>query len=384
MPSRRGFSLIIVLALMLALLFVGASFSNSILHATRTSRLGWQGDQSARSADAALLGSLDTWDRVSAATLRTGETDTVLASGDASASSRVTRTRLNARTFLLVASAQQRDGAMRRTQRENGLVVQLNWPTIPARAAITTSGAITISDSATLLGTDAEPAGWADECANDRATSPTSALVSQGAIIAAGAIVAGRGSGTMLLTTSDAATLAQEIADAVAAVAATATIVTADSVLDADELVVNSTGDACPRWFGAARRGAPGPDACERRWPVVSATSPGVTRLTGDTPVQGVLVVAGDLHIDDGVQFSGLLLVSGAVLRTAAPSPSGPAGGAARAQVVGAMVIRDRANAGSHLEEPILVQASRCSVRLALAALGNPAPVRQHGWSARP
>ncbi len=386
MRQRHGFSLVIVLVFVVALLLVGASFSTAILHATRASRLGWQGDQSARAADVALLTSLNSWDRADAAALRTGETDTVHLATASTGQSQVTRTRLNARTYLLVATAQRRDGAMRATRREVGQVARLEWPLVPAQAAITTLGSVTVGDSATVLGTDGEPAGWADECANDHAAAPLDAIVAPFAVIGPAAIVAGRASGTGVRAPLDVAVLTQQIEAAIAAVSAAATQRTTDSVIDLDARApVASVASGCSAWLGDARRGAAVAEACQRRWPVLHAAHPGITRLTGRTPVQGVLVLEGDLHVDQGVQVSGLVLVRGALRTTTAVPPALPVRPAApAAQLVGAIVVRDQAGAGSRLEAPILVQASRCGVRLALAALGQPTPTRQHGWSARP
>lgn len=383
--TRSGFSLVVVLALTMALLLVGVGFANAVLQASRGARLGWQGDRTAHDADAALIESLRTWNAATASGLRSGESDSVLAVNTGASNTRVTRTRLNARTFALEAQSARTDDVRRTTRRSVGQVVVLDWPVVPVWAGMTSAGYVYVGDSITLLGADSEPAGWADECREEQRAEPSDALAAASADVAVGAVVSGAASGLRLLSAVEASALAADLDVVFAEVAAAAARVTTDSVVDLDVFI---GAPACPEWFGDARRFASVPTSCTRRWPVVSVTHSGTTRLRGTTPAQGVLLVAGDLEIDAGVNFNGLLLVGGALRTVSGGAGAGNAGagnaGATARHLTGAVVVRDVAASGSRLEAPILVQTSRCAVRLALAALGRPTPRRQHGWSERP
>ncbi len=372
--TRRGFSLVIVLVLTSALLFVAVAFTDAVLHASRAARLGWHGERATHAADAALLGVIAAWDRGAAVRLRTGESDTLPDPGGA-AGTRVIRTRLSARTYAAEARAEIREGAARTARRTLGRTVRLTWPSVPALGALTAAGSVEIGSGATVFGADVVPAGWSDECTSDERLEPSAAVVARNAEYPADAVVAGAGAPVRLLSDSAAAVVGAAFDQAVTVLASRATRTTGDSVLSLDALAGGSP--ACPVWFGDARRSVMTHDACTRRWPVVVATHPGAVRLTGTTPAQGVLVVSGDLHVDAGVSFAGVALVGGRVLAHPAP-------GEAPVQFLGALVVRDRDARGSRLAGPVLLQAGRCPIRLALAGAGVPAPVGRHGWTERP
>ena len=335
--ARSGITLVVVLVLMTALLFVGAAFTDAIVQSTRAERLGWRGDRAASEADAALLGAIAGWDSEAAAALRPGETDTVSQSGSSSVRTMVSRVRLDARTFLLEGHAEVQAGALRPAGRRTGRIVQLDWPDLLVSGALAVTGAVELGGSATVLGAEAVPAGWERDCVPEQPPLPWVAISAASASLSGGALASGRGDGVQLLTPAHASALAIAAADlTAAAVARTRTVVTADSVLDLDE---RSGADGCPRWLGLARRDASAPERCARRWPVVVASHPRTTRLTGVTPAQGLLVVQGDLHLAAGVRFAGLIVVHGrltadtlatAAMTEVAGSRDGPRSGRAR------------------------------------------------------
>jgi hypothetical protein len=375
MRARRGFSLVIVLVITTSLLFVAVAFTDALLQAARAARLGWQGERATHDADASLLEALAAWNPASAAALRPGEADTLPVAAPPLMTRDVVRARLSARMFLLESSVTLRDGGLRASRRSIGRAVRLDWPHVPAHGALTVAGHVEVGENSAVLGADAVPGGWSDECAADTRATPVVALTARSVTTHVAATVSGDGAPVRLLNDSTRALLAAEIDLAITQFEAVASTTSPDSVLSTSMLAVGVP--ACPQWFGDARRGGLPIPACTRRWPVVVATHPGTVRLTGDTPAQGVLVVRGDLHIDPGVEFNGLILIDGRlriIVATGEPPVS----------LAGAVLVRDRVAAGSLLSGVAVVQASACAGRFALAAAGTPRPVQQHGWSERP
>jgi hypothetical protein len=371
--DRRGFALVFVLVLISALLLVAAAFSDVAWQSVRAGRMGWQGERAIHEADAGIVEAVASWTPEQAAALRLAETDTVLHRGSSTQSSLVVRTRLSARSYLLESAVQVRDGGFRPARRRVLRAVALDWPAVPQWAALTTTGAVHLGGSAAVIGTDAVPAGWADECANDRPAAPAPGLATMAISRDSGAIVAGAGPAVQVLTAAEQTALTLELDAVQNAIRRRATQITHDSILDLDRL---SGASGCPALLGDARRLGTGPDPCSRRWPVVFAAHAGVTHLTGTAPGQGLLLVDGDLVVHDGSRFAGLLIVRGRLLATAGAATAG-------SEIVGGVLVRDMNDHGSRLDAPILVQASRCAIRLALAALGTPTPVGQHGWAER-
>ncbi len=373
--QRRGFSLVIVLVLTSAMLFVAVAFTDALLQAARTARLGWQGERATHDADATLLEAIASWNPIDAAALRPGESDTLPVASPPMMIRQLVRSRLSARVFLMESSVEVRDGGVRPSRRSIGRAVRLDWPPLPAAGTLTTSGAVAVGENAAVLGADITPSGWNDECAADVRSTPVVAITAQNATIDASATVAGDGSPVRLLSDSARTLRSEQIEAAIAQLSALATTTTTDSVLSTNTLAAGVP--ACPLWFGDARRGAPSIPECTRRWPVVVASHAGVVRLTGETPAQGVLVVLGDLRVDPGVTFAGTIIVGGRLTVSVAA-------GELPVAVFGAVLIRDRLNAGSELSGVSALQSSACAARFALAAVASPHPVLQHGWSERP
>lgn len=373
--ERRGFSLVLVLVLTSALLFIAVAFADAVLRSLRSSRLAWQGERATHAADAALLSAIASWSHSSALALRVGETDTIPGSPDPTLPSTVVRTRVHARGFTLDGLAISRDGGIRESQRHIWRAVQLDWPLLPADAALNSLGAVALSNNASVLGTDLLPAGWIDECATELRPTQVSAVSAHTVTADASVTITGDAPAVRLLSDS-ARTQRDSLASmAFAAMLARATHVTSDSVLSLDDISAGSP--PCPVWFGDARRTASTNDACTRRWLVVIAQHSGETRLTGFTPAQGVLVVNGDLRFDAGVRFAGVLLVNGRLI-ISHPDTAMPI------ELLGTVFVRDQTRIGSEVRGPVLIASSRCATRLALAAAGTPSPRRQHGWTERP
>jgi hypothetical protein len=368
---RSGFSLVIVLVLMSTLLLVAVAFTESVLQGARAARLGWQGERAAHEAETTLLRAVAAWSATSAAALRVGESDTVVLS----AAQLVQRTRLQARLFSLDAWSRVHDGAMRPSERRIARVVRLDWPIIPALGALTVLGRVALDAGSSVLGADAVPAGWSDECETEARTTPVVAAAARDAVIDSLALVLGNGAPVRVLSPALTLSLGADFDASHAALVAFATWTTTDSVINTDALAADASG--CARWFGDAVRGAGAIETCTRRWPIVHASHSGTVRLTGTRPVQGALVANGSVRIDPGVMLAGVLVVRGA-LQVHVPAGTQPV------SITGAVVVRDELAQGSRLQGDVRVQSAQCPARLSLATAGRPAPVRQHGWSERP
>lgn len=357
-----------------ALLLVALAFTDAVLHSLRGARLGWQGERATHAADAALLRAMATWDRPAAAALHPGESDTVGTHSHDGVTSLVVRTRVQARLFALESWARVQDGGARPARRAVGRTVRLAWPLPPAFAAITVGGQLVVGDSAVILGADAEPPGWEEECALDHRDGPVAAIVARAITLASASVVAGAGAPVHPLGDSAAVQFAAEFDATFAALAAVATVRTEDSVLSLDARVVGAP--ACPRWFGEGARGGGVAPECARRWPIVHAAASDSVRLTGTTSGQGILLVDGDLVLRDAVTMYGLVMVRGRVHQATRAAASRPS-------VAGALVVRDADSAGSVVES-MRLQSSQCAARRALAAAGMPTPIGPHGWGERP
>ena len=367
---RRGLALVPVVVLVTALLFVVVAFTDALLQAMRSHRLAWQGERALHEADRALLGAVGAWERDRAAALRPGESDTLLSVSSAAMTQRVVRTRLHARAFSLEAEARVQDGGVRPAQRRVGRTVLLDWPLPPALATLTSAGPVTVSASAVLLGVDGTPAGWGDECLGEPQGTMVPAIAAPAMAIDAAATVVGSGGGPLTLTDSAALAFGAAFEHAFGALQGLAAVVTSDSSLSLDL----RGGDGCLQWAGdAARSGVP--DDCTRRWPIVHLQGDPTVRLTGSSPAQGVILVDGDLIVDPGVRFAGVLLVRGRLVVHAQAGLT--------TELLGAVLVRDVAGAGT-MWAGARAQVSRCAARRALAAAGRAVPVMTHGWSERP
>lgn len=378
MRSRRGITLVPVIALLGATLLVAVAFVNRAIVADRATRLAWHGERALHAADAALLDALTRWPRDSAVSLRPAEHDTLPHRGAADLVTTVTRTRLSAGRYLLGAQAHYVEGTpgggiASRDQATRALhrVVRLQWPRPPGDAPLIVLGALTLRDSASVLGVDTEPIDWTALCTADRRARPMPAVIADTITTDATAETVGELPTTRVPSPAERARLVAQFDAAFRALATRASRTTTDSVLDLEAM-----SHGCPRWLGDARRDASVPDACTRRWPVVRLAHPGTTRVHGLAPGQGVLLVDGDLSLAHGVQLHGVVLVRGRLRADRAP-------GAPPAELSGLVVVRDQHALGSHLAGT-RVLAGQCAVRFALAAAGTPQPETRLGWHARP
>jgi hypothetical protein len=121
---------------------------------------------------------------------------------------------------------------------------------------------------------------------------------------------------------------------------------------------------AAPENWGEPNRWMGGP--CTGYYPVIHAPSDLV--IDGGRG-QGVLVVEGNLTIQGGAEFTGVVLVRGAVI-------GGPGG----AHITGTMSVASQGATTSVLDG-IAIAFSRCAARKALLGIAMPAAVVERSWS---
>jgi hypothetical protein len=122
--------------------------------------------------------------------------------------------------------------------------------------------------------------------------------------------------------------------------------------------------------WGEPRRGAGAVAPCVAAAPVVLARAPGLT-VRGPARGQGTLLVDGDLRVVGDVEFSGVVVVRGAL---------DAADGALR--VRGAVLVANASGRGATVLGPgSRVAYSSCAVAGALLAASRLTPIRRRSWA---
>ena len=128
------------------------------------------------------------------------------------------------------------------------------------------------------------------------------------------------------------------------------------------------SGEECdtsvPQNWGEPNRSNGGP--CTGYYPVIHAPS---DLVVDGGRGQGVLIVEGNLTLRSGVDFTGVVLVRGAVI-------GGPGGG----RVTGTMSITSQVATPSSLEG-ISIEFSQCAARKALLGIAMPIVLGERSWS---
>lgn len=131
-----------------------------------------------------------------------------------------------------------------------------------------------------------------------------------------------------------------------------------------------STDEECdtahPLNWGEPHKWNGGP--CTSYYPVIYAPS---DLVVDGGRGEGVLVVDGDLTLQAGFEFFGVVLVRGGLY-------GGPGG----ARITGAVVVAAQPDSGAALDG-IAIAFSRCAARKSLLELARPVPVIERSWSER-
>ena len=349
---------------MFTLAVVGALIGGTFFMATHEQRTGTDVLSTTRALSAAELGvdaAMAGWNREWNVIMRRGDRRAIPAPHHEGATATVEITRLDNQLFVI--SSEGRSGPARRVVRR---FVALSVAEPMLRGAAMLGGSATIEGTTQIDGTDRSPDGWM--CPDPGpalagVATPDSILVSTSACTS-GACVAGsppihadsalREPSTFLrlgdLDWSDLVQRANVVADASVSPAP----VDRDGVCDVEN----------PRNWGEPRRTGGG--VCLHHFPVIHA--PADLTIDGGRG-QGILLVEGDLTIQGGFTFSGIVMVRGA-LRTAT-------GGG---RLTGALSIAATDSSGASSLRDLAVQLSGCAVYAAMVGSAVPLPVIERSW----
>lgn len=332
--------------------------------------------QAGNAADAGAYDLLRRWPLVPHEALPVGAVlgpDTVqLAGGTA-----VARAVRASRTTWWVTSAGRAGDSLARTlaRRAVAVALRLAIPDIPANAALVVRDSVAVAGSARVMGSDTLPSALAAHCPS-AAPAPAAAIAMPDTTrlcdgTCGGGSVSGRITGAPPLLTDSSAALPARFRAFGPEHWATLTRHAA-IVLPPGSVVTPApavSGGRCDR-ARADNWGDPsGSGACATYAPLIWAT--GDLRLQGGAG-QGVLLVDGDLVLEAGARFSGVVIALDDVV-------SAGAGGT----LLGAVLAADaRVAAGdySRLDGSTLVQRSSCAAALALEWSARLVPVTQRAW----
>lgn len=294
--------------------------------------------------------------------------------------SAVTRAVRASRTTWWVTSAGRAGDSLARTlaRRDVAVALRLAIPDVNVSAALSVRDSLVVAGSARVLGSDTLPAPLAPYCAS-AAPAPVAAIAMPDTTrLCDGACGTGSVSGRIagspaLLTDSSAALPARYRAfgpEHWATLASHATIVLPPGSVVTPAPAVS--GGNCDRTRADNWGDPSGSGACATYAPLVRAT--GDLRLQGGVG-QGVLLVEGDLVLEAGAHFSGVVIALDDI-------ESAGVGGT----LLGAVLAGDaRVAAGdySRLDGATLVQRSSCAAALALERSARLVPVARRSWNAR-
>jgi hypothetical protein len=330
--QRPGFA---VATALFALVVVGALAMGTLFAATYELRSGSAAIHQARAVMAAELGveqTIATWNREWNGALARGYGRTLTLSTPEGAHLTARLTRLADELFLVASEA--RAGPARR---QVARVVMLDTGDPLILAALGARAVVDASASAGIDGSDRAPVAW--DCPSSGAALPPFIVADTSALLRFGQFDW------------------DELVEG--ANARTTTRVSGIAPRSTDEECDTTDPD---NWGEPARSNG---GVCTSYYPVIHA--PGDLIIDGGRG-QGLLLVEGDLTLQGGFEFFGVVLVRGGLL-------SGPGG----ARVTGTVSIATQGEA-----EPVLggiaIDFSRCAARKALLGIAVPVPVTERSW----
>ena len=272
--------------------------------------------------------------------------------------------RLGGGVFLITSRGERVDGAGKMlATRLLARLGKLRFPWMDIRAAVTSKGDTRVGGNATIDGRNSSPPGWPVCTGSDLAGIRTNEEV----------IVNGSPEiqGNPPIVEHD-----PEVVDSIftvpfAELLPLATITLPPGTYNsmaptlAGSPAVCDTGNSL-NW-GEPNRNAGSVVECYRHLPIIY--SPGNLHLTGGRG-QGILLVQGDLQMQGGFEFTGIVLVRGTVNTTANSS-----------KVTGAILAQnvDLGDVVSFSGTPV-VAYSKCAVDAALRAAGRGVPLAARSW----
>lgn len=336
MTSRSGFALAVVV---FAMALVGAMVAGSFF-------VGWQERQIERNAksagdalaaaEAGAYRTLVTWDgRLEGLEPGDSAPGTAAAWG-ATGRYRTSLLRLNRSVFLVRSEAWLDDGGRHRV----GLLVRLEAPNLDPAAALVSAGPVTVTGGAAIDGRDVIPPRWTCDSVGGPAPDTRSTT----------------GSADGELDRDWFAGLRRYSTKIVPGGAFTVTPTASSGVCNVRDRT---------NWGEPADPGHP----CSAYFPVVWVVGDAtVNQVRG----QGILIVDGDLTLEGGFEYFGVVVVRG---RLATRGVGGRVWGGA---IAGSAAL---AGAGA-LGVGASIQRSTCAIGRALEAAGRPRPLTSRSWVA--
>jgi hypothetical protein len=273
--------------------------------------------------------------------------------------------RLGGGLFLVTSRGEKLDrGGSVMTTRLLGRIGKLKYPWVDVQAAVTSKGDTRVGGNATIDGRNTSPDGWGACTGTDLAGIRTNEVVIQ--------------NGTPQIYGSppkvehDAGVVDSIFTVPFDALQPVANIALPPGTYNSMAPSVTGSPAVCNKTsqinWGEPRRGAGSVAECYPYFPVIY--TPGDLHLTGGYG-QGILLVEGNLQMQGGFEFTGIVIVKGTVETTANSS-----------KVTGAILARnvDLGDITSFGGTPV-VAYSRCAVEAALRAATRAYPLAGRGWA---
>jgi hypothetical protein len=304
----------VALYMLAAIAGLAAASFFTVAEARRAANRFTRQEIAASHAELGLRALLETWDPAKRDSIAVGRIDslTSVRAGQAGDDIRVFVIRLTPSVYWIASAGQAATGTSVEATRTHALLVEILRPRFAARAALVARGNVVAGGEVTIDGRDAVPPGWSDCPPADTAPGP-SIIVPDGA---AAAFDDGRPLPNVEVDSTATAISSHRSFGRVAASAlasrATITIAPGAIVSPAPDsgrgCRPTDSADASRSWGEPTRTGRA--IACERFYPVV--------RALGDLTVrggrgQGVLLVAGRLHIEGPFAFNGVIAAGGGI-----------------------------------------------------------------------
>lgn len=356
---RPGFALATAL---LTLGLIGALVTGTFFLGTHEQRTGTDVLSATRALAVAELGldaAMTTWDREWNLLMERGDRRTAPPTGADAASAVTEIVRLDNQLFLV--SSEGRSGPARRIVRR---YVSLAVAEPVLSAAATLGGRVMIDGASEIDGTDRAPEGWT--CPDPE--SPVAGIISRDtAHITTDGCSLGtcvNGSPPIL---SDSALRhstagAGDLDWSALIVRATATVQGTMSPRPSERDGVCDVADQY-NWGDPQRFGD---ESCPNHFALVHA--PADLTIDGGRG-QGILLVDGDLTMQGGFDFAGMVMVRGA-LRA----------GAGGARITGALTVAAAESSTPSTLRDLVVHFSRCAVHAAMLGSATPAPLTEWSW----
>jgi hypothetical protein len=363
--TRRAFALpIVIIAVTLATTLGGALVTASF-HATRGSRMAWQGERALHAADLALANASANWTSPLIANLAIGERNVTSSSAADGITVTLTAVRTSSTTLLLNAIAVVAGGPTTIAKRELARVLHLDASAIPIKAAVATLGTLSSAQSPRIFAVGDSTRHEAS-CGLEHDTASTAALLAVPPLTTDSTTLDGAPR-IRSISVDSATTLRTAIWNRIGTLGTSAELSSVPI-----SVTPTASGTDCTSNSGEPRRNAAAVTPCIAQWPTrrLANTSGRVTLASSRH--QGALVVHGDLELTGHLELRGLLLVEGNI-----DARNGSL------EVTGAIIATHHNGGTSHLGNESTVRFSRCAALRAVTALARSAPPPVLAWVQR-